>query len=89
MTFLYLHFCSKILLPLSHPVVGMASPILLLIVGRIFSLFWERPVLSILFGLVLVFFLVFLLSQVFLLGVLNFFFLVLVAVLFQFHPNIS
>ena len=40
-------FCSKIFLPLSLPVVDMASLILPLIVGRIFF-----PVFSILFGLV-------------------------------------
>ena len=34
-------FCSKIFLPLSHPVVDMASPILPLMVGRFFSLFWN------------------------------------------------
>ena len=45
-------FCSKIFLPLSHPVVDMASPILPLIAGRFFFVVLERSVLSILFGLV-------------------------------------
>ena len=34
-------FCSKIVLVPSHPVVGMSSCILLLLAGRIFSLFWN------------------------------------------------
>ena len=34
-------FCSKFFLPPSHPVLGMTSPILPLIVDRIFSLIWN------------------------------------------------
>ena len=45
-------FCSKIFLLLSHPIVDMASTILSLNVSRIFFVVLERPVLSILFGLV-------------------------------------
>ena len=45
-------FCSKIFLPLSHPDVDMASPILHLSVGRMFFVVLECSVLSLLFGLV-------------------------------------
>ena len=40
--------CSKIFLPPSHPVTGISSPILPLLVGRIFFRF-AKPVLSVLF----------------------------------------
>ena len=44
-------FCSKIVLPRSHPVVGMTSPILPQLVGRIFFRIFRKPVLSVFFGL--------------------------------------
>ena len=80
--------CSKIFLPLSHPVVDMALPILPQIVGRIFFVFFGTSCFIYIVWSCLGIFLVFLLSSVFLVGLLKLF-LFLVAVLFQFRPNIS
>ena len=66
-------FCSKIL-PLSHLVVDMASSILPLIVGRIFFVVLERPVLSKLFGFVSVSFSSSFFRQYMLVGLLKFYF---------------
>ena len=54
MIFPFPYFAPKSSLPLSYPVVDMASLILLQIVGRIFYIVLECLVLSILFGFVAV-----------------------------------
>ena len=81
-------FCSKIFYPLPHPVVGMASPILPLIVGRIiFRCFRKSCFLRIVWSCLSIF-LVFFLELVFFCWSPQVLFFVLVAVLFQFRLNI-